>query len=652
MTTIALALSLSLLLQDDPADLIRKLGSEKGEDRERAERRLIELGEPLRPTLKQVAESEDAEIGRRVKAILAILDRYAFLDQLVARAKEFGMPFPPADAPLMRFEAGRWSVAADGTYIPHYTLGFLLSRSTPDKPGRVLRGPEEGYANDHKKDWMAPAQPLKGTEQNLSTETDHSTFRVNSLILTALQCKARGWSEFAEILLEEACKQDAGHRFSAFYHPPGLPSKSAFAFMAWGWFGNALVSPDSDRAAIAKHMKSLLAEELKLDSEVNRHLLKALDAAIAPSTAAAGSVEALIEDLMSVPGGLSRQRRDGPDPRELKVLALGFEAVPALIAHLDDIRLTRSVTQGFNNFPTYIRRLNEVVSDILKGLAGDELGGDWLRRQKGYAVEKAAAEAWWKGVQDTREKEYFAKKALGPKEWPEPIILEILGRKYPEELVQIYTTLLDQRPEMQSYPVAKQIAASSLPKEKKFELFSKAGRHANLEHRRAAFWELKVLDHAAFVALLVETLDGLPATPKEPYWSCREGSFANLVGETTDPKAWEALEKAARRADVGLRLQYLRPITYTGRDKGNVKEKLRFLALFLNDATVRDVTITPEMYRGPSAGDEFPKLEVRDFAAWQMTHLLDLRIHPDKKWTAEQWAGLRAQVRAAYDRVK
>ena len=39
------------------------------------------------------------------------------------------------------------------------------------------------------------------------------------------------------------------------------------------------------------------------------------------------------------------------DPRLHRLAHMGFAAVPALIEHLDDDRLTRSISQGFNNFP-------------------------------------------------------------------------------------------------------------------------------------------------------------------------------------------------------------------------------------------------------------------------------------------------------------
>ena len=73
--------------------------------------------------------------------------------------------------------------------------------------------------------------------------------------------------------------------------------------------------------------------------------------------------------------------RDEADPRYTRLAQMGFAAVPALIEHLDDDRLTRSVKQGFNNFPTWNMRIKDVVSDLLQELAGEDVGKDWLRRQ-------------------------------------------------------------------------------------------------------------------------------------------------------------------------------------------------------------------------------------------------------------------------------
>jgi hypothetical protein len=101
-------------------------------------------------------------------------------------------------------------------------------------------------------------------------------------------------------------------------------------------------------------MRALIAAEPAINTIYNRALLRSLEAALVPSNAKPGSVEALIDVLVE----LDDEKKwtvdafADPGPQYLKLSLLGFAAVPALIEHLDDDRLTRSVKQGFNNFPT------------------------------------------------------------------------------------------------------------------------------------------------------------------------------------------------------------------------------------------------------------------------------------------------------------
>jgi hypothetical protein len=285
----------------------------------------------------------------------------------------------------------------------------------------------------------------------------------------------------------------------------------------------------------------------------------------------------------------------------------------------------------------------------LQKLAGEDLGKDWLRRLQGYAVEKRDALGWWQKARKGGEEAYQVAHALpsGPKEmWPEDLMLRIITRRYPRRLPGLYRTLLEDRPGMQSWPLAEAVRKSSLPRDEKMELYLRASRHKDLEHRRAALREMKGLDEKVFVERLVETLELLPAKPTEPYWMCREATFAGLVGQTADPHAWRALEKAARRADVGLRMELLKGAS-GGPGRPHLKERLALLAAFLDDTTVRDTWSDPKRYEGFPAGHVYTRLEVRDFAALELASLLKLPEKPKPEWKPEQWSALRAKVRQA-----
>jgi hypothetical protein len=302
--------------------------------------------------------------------------------------------------------------------------------------------------------------------------------------------------------------------------------------------------------------------------------------------------------------------------------------VPTLIRLLDDERLTRFVSVGFNNFPPWILRVQHVAGTLLQELAGEDLGKDWLRSLQGSAVTKEAAAAWWMRARAAGEETWLRGHVLPTEpqgEWPNRTMLDLLAARYPHRLAEVYRAVLAERPHVQSWPIVAAIVRSGLDTRAKTELLLLGAGHDRLEHRRAALWKLKELDPGRFRSVLMATLQATPRTPATPYWSCREAAFAHLVIETADDAAWRTLLETARRVDVGLRLELLAPMAYAG--KPHRERRVAFLAAFLDDPALRDAA--------------------RDFAATQLAAILDLPgERPDAGWSASQWAAFRGRVRA------
>jgi hypothetical protein len=398
-------------------------------------------------------------------------------------------------------------------------------------------------------------------------------------------------------------------------------------------------------------MKTLLTTEPRLDSAGNRALLKSLEAALVPGKSKPGTVERQIDDLTEVCD--TDRRHDEADPRYTRLARMGFAAVSALIEHLDDDRLTRSVKRGFNNFPTWNLRVKHVASDLLQELAGDELGKDWLQRQKGWGVEKADAQKWWDKAREVGEEAYVLQHVLtsGEKEgWPNSLMLDIITEKYPGHLPKLYRTILDERPKVQSWRVAEAVAKSSLSDETKRESFLYAANHANPLHRRSGLSKLQKLDPQQFMTILLATLEALPKTPTEPYWRCPEAAYVLLVLATDDARVWKTLEEVAKRSDVGLRMEFMNCMTRDHITGSRREQRLRFLAGFLDDKDAPDLKAKPEMFEGPHAGFTFARLAVRDLAAMQIASILEMPDRPDRDWTPEQWEKLRTQVKRALRR--
>jgi hypothetical protein len=329
----------------------------------------------------------------------------------------------------------------------------------------------------------------------------------------------------------------------------------------------------------------------------------------------------------------------------------GFKAVPALIEALEDERMTRRVRHGFDNFRPWQMRVQHVVSDILKDIAGKDVGVDWLRALQGYAVKTADARAWWERARKLGEEAHLL-AGVFPKEGENvnEVFLELIAARYPRQLPTLYRTLLDKHPAMQGWALAKAVAKGPFPRKQKLELLRAGASRRSLMRRSEALTQIKDLDRTLFTAIVMQTLKELPVKPKEPYWGCQEACFAEFVQETDEEKVWGLLEKVARRSSIGLRMELLNNATAAKSPLPALRRRqLALLARFLDDAAVRDADSDPKMFEGPYAGDGYPRLAVRDFAAMGMAHLLKIDVPLKPQRSAAEWARLRQQVRKAWE---
>jgi hypothetical protein len=647
------------------AQLIAELGSRRYATRRAAARNLEAIGPPaLTPLREAAAKTKDLEGRHRAQRLVRLLENR--LDQLVIDYRSYALPLPPPAAKLVRFTEDDKPKSGS----PSYCLAFLL------QPGARKTGPLLLVGTMRYR--ACQGTPVKvvdvkrATKKMLRAYVRESRLDRATGLALAIQCQARGWDFLAQTLLTACLKEDVNllpavssdDPGGAFYFDYKLGNlnleqapRAILLREAWDYWESMLHDPNTSWPKAARRLKRLLAAVKKLATPYRRNLLKSLELALVPSKARPGSVPALIDDLVHVCStNIPDRGIDEFDPRYLKLVDLGFAAVPYLIEHLEDQRLTRAMKHRLNNFPPYHYSVCDVVSDLLQGLAGEDIEKNWLRRQQGYAVEKAAARAWWRKAKKVGEKAYLLDHVLpaDPKaEWANSHILRLIRNKYPSGLPRVYRELLDKHPQLVSWPVARAVARSPLPRKKKVALLVYATGNKNLEHRRTALAELKNFDRALFIKLLIKNLDELPARPKKSSGSDARISFVYLVRGTDDRGVWRALGRAARRCDVGLRLDMLDLMENPFQGDRQRRRWLDFLAAFLDDAAVRDVKANPETSDEMKAVcPDFPRVEVRNFAALKIAALLKMSVKPRPTWKPEQWAGLRKQVRQALERYR
>src|SRR5205823_5025231 len=151
---------------------------------------------------------------------------------------------------------------------------------------------------------------------------------------------------------------------------------------------------------------------------------------------------------------------------------------------------------------------------------------------------------WWEKVKKQGEEAYLCAQILtleGSRYSTRNHLTKLLARDHPRSLPKLYRTVLDERPEVQSWWLADALFESTSDARTKTSLFERGARHPRLEHRLPALQKLAKLNPDRFVVLLIETLNRLPTTPSGSYDHCVEAAFATLVTQTDDHRAWSAL---------------------------------------------------------------------------------------------------------------
>jgi len=566
------------------------------------------------------------------------------MERLLADYVKYGLPLPPDDPELVAVPSGWRSINKDGTETPHVHLAFVLKRGTDTSPAVLLVGTEE---------YVVPSgvafHAVNIADADLRryhVEWPNSAFDINCGLATALQFKAVGWGEKAEVLWNHSHTKGAGHHLSAFRLNDSAQPEAALVVTAWTHYANKLLLPKTDRKGIRKELNQLWKAHEIVRNARNEKLLKDLELTLKPSSETKGTPAWHIDQLTELSGGASIMCDSNTDANYMRLVELGFDAVPTLIEHLDDSRLTLSYMSAFNNFPPYHRRVGEICTDILRGLVNEDLGDGWLDRQRGITARRAEVRAWFDDAKRMGEQQYLLANVVTA-DAVQSQMLRILATKYPNTIPELYRQLLKSKSDGDPHELTDYISKSQLSNQEKVELLTAGATYSSLLHRNAALWALKDVDNALFLQFLVDTLDNLPRSPKAEYCSCVESSFANLVMETDASSAWTALRNAAHRSDVGLRMELLNPMNYDYIGDRNVKQRLQFLSSFLSDASIRDVTVAETKYEGPCAGMGFDRIAVRDFAALQIASILDFNDRPSTNWTDKQWLQFRAKAQAA-----
>ncbi|OWK43164.1 hypothetical protein [Fimbriiglobus ruber] len=559
------------------------------------------------------------------------------LAEMLAEYQNFGLPLPPKAARFVKYEYNGEYIRNGEIQPPQYSLAFEIKPGTKTDKPILLRGTEEvrPYFDLHAVE--VPPEPAA---------TDGIEWDSDVALVLAIQCHSRGWDKLAGRLLDVSRKNDA----------PAISKH--LVITAWAYWEGQVTHPTTDRRPVLKRLKDLIHRDADLDTKYHRRLIRSLELALVPSHAKPGSIDALIDRLVDYQTETGKGGEREPGEPFWQVARLGFDAVPALIEHLDDDRLTRVKMAEFHNFPPWHLRVGDVAGDLLEGLAdaeldrgtpGENVGGGWLRRQQGYPVLKSAALDWWEKNRKTGEETYllnhvFPTKAKEGKQ-PEvnQHILNVITAKYPDRIPGLYKKVLDERAELGIWELVDALERSKLSDKEKIALLVSGVKRGQAEHRLPALGTLRKFDQQQFNNLLLNLVENLPKDVPAAYWSCPEARLVRFAMECDDPRIWPLLEKVAKRSSIGLRMEVLSKLNYIGDTKYRI-ERLRLYSSFLDDSALCDRK-TDDRFSGPGASFNYDKIEVRDFIALELARLLGIDIKLKRNRTPAEWAKIRESVR-------
>jgi hypothetical protein len=555
---------------------------------------------------------------------------------------------PPKEARLVLAHTETWSLLGNSSTSRDpgiYSPAFLLEEK-PDGSIVILRGTERRTIERRHE-----TEPLWRPFSTAEVKPKLGGYVVSFDRLSAFVCVVQLASSG-----NDSVAQGIWRRFSteqmwsdAHFENPGEQVKNPGLLLArclYDHLRNGLLQKQADWQDIHARMKILFQEFPALKDSQRIEVFDGLTAAITAKPPAPDSIEALLLDWSRKPSsmrhlGLFREKDESEADAPARAMILrGADAVPDLIALLDDRRITSHEVPAIMNSPARISRVGELAGYLLQEITGLRATGKdastyraWLEKQRIKGEPEALAESVFERQGD---------KITSVNEAP----ARVLAQKFPERLFSLCEEFsIRATPDAQPFALAEALATARLPKEDRIKALADFATRGSLKHKRCVLQNLAKLDDKKCAEMLAPLLGSLPKDSSGPYWTCPEAAFTHVVMQVENDETWHTYLQAAKRSSVGLRMEMMNPLCYTYIGRKNIARRLAFAAAFLDDETVRDMTGGRGKFEGPCAAFTFPKIAVRDFATLKIAAILGMPDAPDEFWTSEQWEELRKKVR-------
>jgi hypothetical protein len=553
------------------------------------------------------------------------------LEQFYLAYRAFELPLPPKDAKFVRWtvksvdrsEIGRPKERVD------FNWGLMFRPVAGAAPMVVWCGSDDpADVNSARLEVVDPVPDpnLLGSIPN------------DRLYAFAAQAYHLGWFRLARTAFEELTT-------------PGriLFSVSPAVFLhraVWDREYESLTRSGTDRRKALARLKDLACDDPPRERAILKAtLLDPLEATLSPSPPTTSRVESFIDGLTESTTAL----------RPTALAELGLDAVPALVAHVADPRLTRTRRRVLLGCGVGERDVVVTVGDVCSQLLAD-LTADSVYSpvDDGPRVVREKVAKWFDEWKGPKEEEWSREYVYRPGGSLNESLADLIRAKYPHLLPEIWRRTLPSDQLNDGGYLTTCLLASPLDRALKITLFRESAGRNSFTQRERGLVGLSRLDPETFRRELEATLEWLSRPGSEAIEQQGVHTFLPFLGICEDVSTGEAFARTVRVRTVPERMLVLRDlpaIDVRDRRPGRSAGPLAFLLAMTEDRTKWDF----EAWTGsPLAGligqDGIPRTVVGDYATLRLAEAIGLDVpwKPDR--SASEWAALRKQVRAAVEK--
>ncbi len=488
--------------------------------------------------------------------------------------KRYGLWLPPKDAKLVvrrLHDEDNYSIlVAERTVISPAIL-------------RDLHGPST--------EWLSAR--FRTIKPDVKIIDEHSWHGAHDLLFLAAMGHHLGWTDFSKAAFEKA-KRTPGYltQIADWEHDSVGFIIGLIREVAWDQNVEKLCDPKKDRKKVWEILHSIARDDSRFQLFGLQRLVSDLEFTIQHRPTPTNKAEEAIDRLVEWTGELDWRRTDSTRPWQTRstydeLAMMGFDAVPALIAHLDDRRLTRS--QHVEIFNLSISKDVYRVGDVCAALLAELSAGEVHPWDTFEPVErKQDAEKWFARAKEIGEERWYL-TCISAKYEPGEGNYRAFATRFPKSFVRWYRGQMSLPKDIDNRrPVTALVHAPTL-KSERASLLLLALESQGVNKRWGALLGLSAVDRDLLIRHLPAFFRSLNRENVKERMEYQFREECELVLRTDNVECRKSLLESLQFATPGERIQFVDWLIdwRMDTDKDRFAKEWKILNPLWDDGTIR-----------------------------------------------------------------